>query len=117
MTAIALSYQTVQHKIQSISLPKVNWKMFYVFGILASLMMLVSYVFFVNQLTRGSYLIKQYEKEMSQLIDKTNVLESGADQTGLLNTVMDRAYVLGFEKTNNITYVQILKENSLAKAN
>ena len=115
MTTLTLSYRAIGRKIESVSFPKINWKIVYVSGILLSLLMLVFYIFLVNELTRGAYLIKNYGKEINLLSGENRILETNSTGVGLLGQVMERAKELSFEETKNIKYVQIL-ESSLAKA-
>lgn len=116
MTTITLNYRVVQNKVKSISLPSINWKAFYILGILFIILMLFFYVFLVNELTRGTYLIKDYNKEINSLSAQNKILETNSNKAGLLVEVLDKAKELSFEKTTTIKYIQIL-DNSLAKAN
>ena len=114
MTTATLSYRAVNHKFQSVSFPRINWKIVYMLAILLSVVMLVFYVYLVNQLTRGTYLIKNYNKEISALSKENNSLETSFAQSGFLGSVQDKVTQLSFEKTTEVKYVQILG-NSLAK--
>jgi|SRR3989344_4623578 len=115
MTTLTLGYRAINNKIKTISLPIINWRMFYILGILSIISMLVLYVFLVNGLTRGTYLIKDYNKELNGILVESRILETNSNKTGLLVEVLERAKELSFEKTTKIKYVQIL-DNSLAKA-
>ena len=117
MTTLALSYRAISHKISSVNLPKIkiNWKIVYSSGILLSLLMLVFYVYLVNGLTMGTYLIRNYDKEINLLLDENKILENSFTKISLFKQVTDKAKELSFEKTTNIKYVQII-ESSLAKA-
>ncbi len=115
MTTLTLGYRAINHKIKLISFPRINWKIVYLSGILLSLSMLISYVFLVNELTHGTYLIKNYEKEINILFQENRILETNSTKVGLLGQVMEKAKELGLEKTTNIKYVQII-ESTLAKA-
>ena len=77
--------------------------------------MLVMYVFLVNQLTGGTYLIKNYNKEIESLSRENKILENNFAEAGFLGSVQNKTRELNFEKTTKVTYVQIL-DNSLAKA-
>jgi len=116
MTTIALSYRSIDQKIRSIDLPKINWMAVYTLGILLSFLMLVSYVFLVNDLTANAYLMKKYDQEMGTVIKESRVLEANFTEAGLLSQIMENTVAMKLEKTANVKYIQIL-ESSLAKAN
>lgn len=115
MTTTTLSYRAINRKITSLHFPKINWKAVYLIGILFSLLMLVFYVYLINNLTKGTYLIKNYEKEIKLISQENNRLEISFADSSFLGEILDRAKELSFEKTKDIKYIQIL-ENSLAKA-
>ena len=114
MTTISLSRHIIVDRLASVNFPRINWKIVYLSGILLFLPMLVFYVYSINQLTSGVYLIKNYEKEINLLLEENKILETNFTKTSLLGQVVSRAKELSFEKTTNIKYVQIL-ESSLAK--
>lgn len=115
MTTITLAARAAKEKVSSVSLPRVNWKAIYLIGILMSLLMVVSYIFLVNQLTEGVYLIKKYNKEVNALYSQNEVLENSFAQTDFLEEVMLKTRELSFEKTKDIKYLQII-QSPLAKA-
>ena len=115
MTTVALTYRGIHQKVKALSLPTLNWKLISLLGILFLVAMLVSYVFLVNELTKGVYLIKNYNKELSSLTKIHKVLETNFAESGFLGKVTQRAKTLNFEKTTQVTYVQLL-DNTLAQA-
>ena len=115
MTTITLSYRDINRKITLMGFLKINWKMVYLLSISLSLLLLVFYIFFVNELTKGTYLIKNYNKEMNNLLQENKTLEANFAESSFLGGVQDKVKKLGFEKTTEIKYKEIL-DNSLAKA-
>lgn len=115
MTTLALTYKGIHQKITSLSLPTINWKLISLLSILFFVAMLVSYVFLVNQLTGGVYLIKNYNKEISTLSKENRILETNFAESGFLGQVNQKAKNLNFEKTTEVTYVQV-RDTSLAQA-
>lgn len=115
MTTIALTYRGIHQKVKALSLPSINWKLISLVIILLFVAMLVSYVFLVNQLTKGVYLIKSYNKEISTLSKANKALETDFAESGFLGRVSQRAQSLNFEKTTQVTYVQV-RDTSLAQA-
>lgn len=115
MTTIALKQRLLNHKIRSLSLPLVNWK-----GILASsIALLVAlmawYVISINEMTKGAYLIKQHDKDISALSYKNQSLHMSLAQTDELSRMLARAQAAGFEKTSSVTYMEIF-DSSFAQA-
>lgn len=115
MTTLALTYRGIHQKVKALSLPALNWKLIGLLTIVLFIAMLVSYVVLVNQLTKGVYLIKSYNKEVSALSKKNNILETTFAESGFLGKVSQRAHSLNFEKTTQVTYVQVI-DSPLAQA-
>lgn len=115
MTTIALSYRAIHSKVKSAHFIMVNWKLVYMVSIVCCLSLLVFYILFVNQLTQGAYSIKNYQKEISSLSKENRVIEANFAETGFLDNVQSKVKELGFEKTAQIKYVDIL-DVSLARA-
>lgn len=99
----------------ALSVAKIPWNAIYFLAFLGALAMLIFYVFGINQLTEGTYVIKNYNKEIKMLLAENRDLEIAATKYSLLQDAEAQASQLGFEKSTNITYLQILP-TSLAKA-
>lgn len=115
MSTIALTYQAVQRKITAVSLPSINWKALCVAMAAFVAVTLVLYVYQINALTGGTYLIKNYNKQLAALTEKNKQLEGQFAQMDFLSTAMSQAQVLNFQKITEVTYVQ-MPNNSLAQA-
>ena len=114
MTSIALSIKkSIKHKTASVQMPRLNWKLVYSFGILMLFLMILSYIYLINNLTGGVYQIKTYNKEINRLTAENKNLETEFAKIDYLASINDRARALSFEKTREITYIQIA-ENALA---
>lgn len=114
MSTTALNYRAIRHKTISVNFPDINWKLVYLSGILLFLLLLIFYIFEINELTKGSYLIKNYNKEISSLSQENRILETNFANSGLLTRAIEKAKELNFERTKDIKYVKIL-ESSFAK--
>lgn len=112
MTTLALSRRAFQAKTAIVSIV-FNWRLFSVLGVLFFMLMLGGYIFLVNNLTQGTYVIKNFQKEISALSRENVALETDFAQTNFLESVTHRARELGFEKTGKVSYIQI-SDNSLA---
>ena len=115
MTTLVLGARALNNKIKLVSLPRVNWKAVYVLGISACLLLSVLYVFYVNKLTYGTYLIKSYNRDIATLSRENRSMEAQFAESGILDQIHDKVNQLGFEKASHIKYVEIL-DNSLAQA-
>jgi|SRR3989344_421415 len=112
---LRLHYRAIQNKVTSIQAIKINWKLLYFLAFMCSLAMLVFYVFGVNQLIQGTYLIKNYNKEIKNLLAENRSLEVVGTEASFLGLTQAKAQELSFQKSTDITYVHVL-ESSLAKA-
>lgn len=115
MTTLARSVLRV--KAIALPMPKINWQKFYIFSIAClicvSIILLVFYVFGINQLTKGSYLIQNYEKKINVLSAESGGLQMSFAESSFLGGTQDRVKQLSFEKTTEVKYIQVL-DNSLA---
>lgn len=116
MTTLALSYRAIHNKIKSADLPRVPWKFWYAVGLVFLLAMVVLYIYGINELTKGAYLIKSYNREISKLSDENGMLEATFAESGFLESVQQRVKALGFEKTTQVTYVELSAPTSLVRA-
>ena len=118
MTTLALGFQTIHHKIKLISfsnINRINWRLIYIFGFLFILALLISYVFLVNELTEGTYLIKNYNKEIATLQQENADLEGGFAAAGFMKDMQQKALQLQFERTTQVKYIEV-GTASLARA-
>ena len=69
---------------------------------------LLYYVFGVNELTKGSYLIKNYQKEITKLSEENAILETSFADISFLENVQEKAKELSFEKTKSVKYIQVV---------
>jgi len=111
MTTAVLGYLKAQKKIQakisSASFFEIDWKIVCIIGFLASLPLLVFYVWQINDLTRGSYLVSSYEKQISQLSDENKNLQVSFAENSFLGQILQKARDLNFQKVVSVKYVQI----------
>ncbi len=111
MTTATISYHRIQKnlqaKINSVSLPEINWKAVCFIGFFMSLALLVFYVWQINDLTRGSYQINSYEKQISKLSDENKNLEVSFAESSFLGQALEKIQALNFQKTTSVKYIQI----------
>lgn len=97
---------------------QINWrKLYYVVFYLSAILLflfLVFYVFQINELTKGNYVTKNYDKEVKTLSDKNATLETIFAEVDFLGDVQKKAGEMNFEKVKAIKYIQVL-DSFLAK--
>ncbi len=115
MTTLTLSYRILKAKTKSASLPDINLKVICLFCCLSLILLLAVYIFLVNQLTLGAYLIKNYNKEINQLSEQNRSLEINLAQVNFMGQISKKAFSMDFQKTTQINYIKLFND-SLASA-
>lgn len=114
MTTATISiHHKIKTQVNSISLPSINWKLVCLFGFFMASALLIFYVYQVNYLTGGTYLISKYEKEANNLSQESKNLEVNFAESGFLGEVLQKTQELGFQKTTAVKYIQV-PDSSLA---
>lgn len=103
MTTAVLNYLRVQNFPEL----KVNWKVICLAGFFMTLMLLIFYVWQINDLTRGSYLLNSYEKQIKQLTEENKNLEVSFAESSFLGQALQKIQALNFEKVTSVKYIQI----------
>jgi len=123
MTTATLSYQRAQRlqkkqetKAVSIDFPNVNWKMISLCAFLACFALLILYVWQINSLTRGAFLIGEYQSQVKNLANEKEGLETSFAQNSFLGQALSKIKALNFEETTSVKYIQI-PDNSVAVGN
>ena len=119
MTTATLTYsrmrKNVFSKIRSIELPQVNWGIVLLAGIILCSFLLFFYIYQINVLTKGTYLISSYKNSIDNISEKNRKLEVSFAENSFLGEVLTKTQDLNFKKTTSVKYIQVL-ESSLAKA-
>jgi len=77
-----------------------------------SLALLVFYVWQINDLTRGSYLMGSYEKQITKLSDENKNLQVSFAESSFLGQAMEKVQALNFQKTSSVKYIQVLDSSA-----
>lgn len=91
----------------------INWKLICFLGFFMVSVLLTFYVYQVNYLIGGTYLISDYEKNTDSLSQETKNLEVSFAENSFLGEVLEKTQELGFQKTTAVKYIQV-PDNSLA---
>jgi hypothetical protein len=105
----------VQAGVNSLSFPEINWKKVCFIGFFISLSLLVFYVWQINNLTSGSYLVNSYEKQISNLSAENKNLQVSFAESSFLGQALVKIQALNFQKTTSVKYIQILDGSAEAK--
>ena len=124
MTTAILTLGKVQRNtkstIKAIELPTINWKAICYVGSAITFLLLVFYVLQINSLTRGSYLISSYQKQINQLSQENRNLQVSFAESSFMGQALQKVQALNFQKVNpsSIIYVQMIDSSTqVAKAN
>jgi hypothetical protein len=77
--------------------------------------LMVCCIFQINAQTRESYLIIQYQQQISLLTEQNKALEIDYSKTSSLRNIGDFMEKQEFVRSNQIEYVQLLGETAFAK--
>jgi len=110
-----LTHSSPLNRAIPVKFPSLNWKVFFILGFALFSFLIIFYIFEINELTKGSYLIKNYEKQLKEISGQSRILEMNFAKTNLLGSIQEKTKELNFEKTKQVKYIQIL-DPSLAKA-
>jgi len=109
-----MSKHHAAYKTNSIALPRPNYAVAYLlFGAL-SLMLLGLYIIGINELTKNSFVVKDYTQELKRLTKENRSLQISFTEGNFLGEIENKAQKLHFEKTSDIKYIQFA-DNSVAK--
>jgi hypothetical protein len=75
---------------------------------------LIFYVYQVNSLIAGKYLISKYEKEIETLSGENKKLELGFAENSFLGQVLSKTQDMNFQKITLVKYIQI-PDSAIAK--
>jgi len=118
-TVISVSqklFNGIRTKVGSIGLPAINWKVVCFMGFFVGLSLLVFYVWQINNLTQGSYLVNSYEKQISQLSDENKSLVISFAENSFLGQAFIKIQELNFQKISStpIKYIRVLDSSAEA---
>lgn len=106
----------INKKANTFSLPKFNQNVLLLVLGFISICLLFLYIVNVNALTRGSYIVKEYDKKITLISDEKKNLEISFQQNNFLDSMQQKAATLGFSKVDRLKYVQISNDLNLARA-
>lgn len=108
----------MQHKILKIHALErkalaLNWNVMMRLGIVAIVFFSLLYVFQVNKLAKGYYLVNKYEKTASQLQEENRDLQVSLANNSVLDKISEKVQSMNFQPNTSVKYIYIL-DDSLA---
>lgn len=102
---------------QAITLKKPSFasKTFWFLMFVLAFALMICCIFQINAQTRESYLITQYQQQISLLTEQNKALEINYSRTSSLKNIGDLVERQEFVRTNHVEYVQLLGETAFAK--
>lgn len=94
---------------------QLNWKNICFAGFFVGLVLLVFYVWQVNALTKGYYLVNSYQKQIKTLSQENKNLQVSFAESSFWGQAMEKISALNFQKTIPVKYIQIL-DNAVSLA-
>jgi hypothetical protein len=90
-------------------------KMFWIFSLFSIIVLLIFYIFQISELVSEGYLLQNYQKKLSELTQKNEILEINLAQTNSLGNVEKQIHELGFEKIDKVYYIRVLESQIATK--
>ncbi len=91
---------TINHSIQKINL-------FLISGLILLFGLLGLYIFQVNEITKGMFLVKNYNKKLENLLQENKILEIKFSQLNSLENLGLLVSQLNFDEAGKIDYIKI----------
>jgi len=102
----------VLSRLESISLPELNWKMVCAIGFCVVFLSTSFYAWQIVSSTRDYYLINKYQKEINKLSLENKNLQVSFAESAFLGEVLAKAGAMNFQKINSIKYIEIKSANN-----
>lgn len=94
---------------------RINWKVLIITELILVVSLLIFYIFQINNLTQSTYQIQQYQKKIDRLSQENESLRINSLKNNSLSTIETLTKDFGFEKVNNVQYIQILESQVVKK--
>lgn len=94
---------------------KIVLEIFWIFGILSVIALLVFYIFQVNSEISARYFIREYESKLSDILKENKNLEISSVQLDSLDNIAISLKNLNFEKSGKIKYIRVFNNQVVAR--
>lgn len=90
-------------------------RIFWILSLISLASLLVFYIFQVNKIVFGEYLLQGCEQKLNEIIEESKRLEIDFSQVNSLENIETLAKNLEFEKAEKIHYIQVLQGKVVSK--
>jgi len=94
---------------------KFSLKAFWIITLILIGTLLIFYIFQINEMTKGIYLLKIYERKIADLSKENKTLEITSSQLNSLENLEGLVKNLNFEKIDKIHYIRVLESQVVTK--
>lgn len=102
-------------EISSIRLPSFSFKFLFKLGFASIVFLSIIYVFQMNAILKGTYLINSYDKKINSLSLENEKLEIKSLNGNSLAEIEALANSYNFEKTGEVEYIKLLDSQVVKK--
>ena len=102
-------------KIALLKFPRTSLKILWLLSILSMISLLVFYIFQINTVISGKYLVEKYKNRLIELSMENKNLEINSVHTVSLGNVLTLLESSDFEKASKVHYIQILGNKVITK--
>lgn len=95
--------------------PQINLRVVWILGVFFIGFLLISYVFQINQLTKTSFYVSNYEQNIAGLLRENKDLEVNFSQANSLASLEALLRNSNYVEANKIHYIQILQGEMAVK--
>lgn len=113
-TAVLRMKKTAKVKLSALALPEANWKIVLLFLACVMFFAVLFYAWQVNSLTRGSYVVENYQKKIKNISSENKDLQVSFAESSFMGKAIGKAQEMNFEKTTSIKYIKILENTPTA---
>lgn len=110
-----MSTQVLIQSISEINLPKINLRKALISGFILITILLIFYIFQISEITRSSFSISLYQREMTGLAKQNKDLEISISQKNSLSNLEALLSNLNYERVNKIYYIRVSDGQVAAK--
>lgn len=113
-TAVLRMRRAAKVKLAVLELPHANWKIVLFLAVAVMFFAVLFYAWQVNSLTRGGYIVEDYQKQIKKISGENKDLQVSFAESSFMGKAMARAQEMNFEKTTSIKYIKILDNTPTA---
>ena len=92
-----------------------NINSLFVLSLILGLFVLINYIFQVGALSKDIYLLDNYQRKLTKLLENNNSLDINFSKVNSLSNIEDYLLKGNFVKANHVKYIQIIGSSVASK--